>query len=189
MPFPTATTPDSRLSLDDLIAQNNVDKEEFETQPETRRDPVPMPGVPKVLTAEEQAKVSAETAAAAGEQIAGLVDNGARALCGMIGQEKDDKYRISSGQRHDLADSYGRVAEHYGFSGANPVFEAILLTFIIFTPKFRDAFQDRKIKRIEAEQQRQADEIRRQQLEINRLKAQSEINELKHNQDGGSSKE
>lgn len=185
--FPTEEkTPaliDSRVTLDDFIKNMSIDKDEtgFNTNLEIR-SPVPMPGRERILTPEEQAKLSEDTAAAAGDQLAGLVDNGTRALCGIIGSEKDDKYRISAGQRRDLADSYGRIAKHYGFSGANPLIEGILLTFIILAPKFKEAFSDRKMKKIEEEQQRQADEQRKMAAEIASLKAKAEIQKM--NSDG-----
>jgi len=189
MPFPTDTTNpqsvDSRISLDDFISKMSIDKDEIGPPPGSEttapRPIVPMPGVPKILSEEEQQQLSEDTAAAAGDQLAGLVDNGSRALCGIIGGNKDDKYRISAGQRRDLSDSYGRIAKHYGFSGANPLIEGILLTFIILAPKFKEAFGDRKMKKLEEEQQRQAEEQRRMSAEIASLKAKAEIEKAKNN--------
>ena len=129
--FPTATikapgVPESRMSLDDYISNMNIEKDNIGPLPGADpRPPVPMPGVAKVLSPEEEAKFSADTAAAAGEQLAALVDNGSRALCGIIGSNKEDKYRMSAGQRRDLTDSYGRLAQHYGFSGAAPAAEVL----------------------------------------------------------------
>lgn len=191
MAFPTDIKQppvDTRLSLDDFINNMNIDKDEIGPPPGTEnREPVPMPGREHILSPEEQAKLSVDTANAAGEQLAALVDNGSRALCGIIGSAKDDKYRISAPQRRDLADSYGRVAAFYGFSGANPLVEALLLTFIILTPKFKEAFTDRKMKKLEDEQTRMATEQVKMQAEIANLKAKAEIIKMQADERGAES--
>lgn len=187
MPLPehTAAPIDSKISLDDFIGEMNIDKDIIGPPPGSEeREPVPMPGVRRPLSPEEEAKISADTAKAAGEQLAALVDNGSRALCGIIGGAKEDKYRMSAGQRNDLADSYGRVAEHYGFSGANPLVEALLLTFIILTPKFKEAFTDRKMKKLEEEQERQDKEQKRMQADIALIQSKMKLEELNKSANG-----
>ena len=177
----------SRLSFEDMLDKMNVDKQEFE-QPEgfASREPVPMPGVRKILTPEEEANISLDSANEAGEQLAGLVANGSGTLCSMIGGEYTSKYSISASKRNDLKKSYSRVALHYGFGGANPLFEAVLLTLIILFPLFKSAFEDRKIKKVREEQERQAQEQIRlkarqnqMQAELEALKTEKEINNLK----------
>lgn len=186
MNYPKFDTPadDSRVNLDDLIQTLNVEKDQIGDPDAGFQEPVPMPGVKKILTPEEEAKISRETAMAAGEQIATLVDNGSRTLCGFIGGQKDDKYRMSAGQRRDLSESYTRMAMHYGFSGANPLVESLLLTVIILGPKFREAFSDRKMKRIIEEQERQALEQEKMRADIQKLQSMAEIQKLNQEVNG-----
>lgn len=181
--FPNAqqqNKPDSQLSLDEFIIQASVDKDEIgnpfpgsETQPQ--RTPVRMPGQRRVLSPEEEAKLSAETASAAGEQFATMADNLNRTLCSLIGGEKDEKYKISSGQRRDLSESYGRIAKHYGFGTTNPLFEGIFLSVLIFAPKYREAFQDKRYKALQDEQEKQKQEMIRMKSDLELIKIREQI--------------
>ena len=186
MPLPTATAPagNRNISLDDLMNEMSIDRQEFET-PGSYMEPVPMPGDRDKIDPEAGEKVSAETARAAGEQIANLVTNGSGAICGFIGSEKAEKYKVSAAQERDLSASYAKVAAHYNIQGTNPIFAAILLTIIILAPYFKTAFKDReKIKELEEEQATQAAEQRSQrsaqiQLAADMAKIQEELKQRK----------
>ena len=170
MALPT-TDNRANVSLDELINELNTPRQEFETPPPSEpRHPVPLPGDRSKIDPEAAERVSAETAAAAGAQIAGLVTNGTQALCAFIGGEKSDKYKISAAQQRDLAESYAKVAEHYNMSETNPVLAAVILSLVILGQPLRDAFSDRRIKKVEEEQQRLDQEQKRQALEMLRMR-------------------
>lgn len=176
------------MSLDELIAELAGEKIEYQQEPIE----VPMPGpVPGVNYDEKHKEMTRETAEAAGKQIAGLVVSGSEMLCGFIGKEKASKYSITAGQRRDLSEAYAEVAEYYGMGTTNPVFNAIMLTIIILSVPFKEAFSDRRVKKIEEEQQRQADELRRQNEELRMLAERQKIYEetqkgkVKENQENG----
>ncbi len=161
----------AQLSLDELINELNTPRQEFETpEPVEPREPVPIPGDRSKIDPFAAEQVSAETARAAGVQIATLVVNGSQALCGFIGNERSEKYKVSSPQQHDLAESYAKVAAYYNMSETNPVLAAVILTLIILAPPFRDAFSDRRMKKIEEDQKLIEAEQKRQAIEMLRMR-------------------
>ena len=173
MPLPGLPSERRPMSMDELIAQMNSPRQEFEIPvPAEPREPVPIPGDRSKIDPFAEEKVSQETAAAAGRQIAGLVVNGTQALCGLIGGEKSEKYKATASQQRDLADSYAKVAAFYNMSEANPVLAAVILTIVILAPGFKDAFSDRRMKKIEEEQKRQSEEQSRQRAEMEYLREQ-----------------
>jgi len=172
MALPTTAT-DSRpaLSYEELISELNTPRQEFEPAPgATDREPVSMPGDRSKIDPNGAEKVSAETAAAAGKQIAGLVVNGSQALCGFIGGEKGEKYKVTKAQESDLAESYAKVAAHYNMSETNPMIAAVILSLVILGPGFKDAFSDRRIKKLEEEQQLIQAEQKRQAIEMQKMR-------------------
>jgi hypothetical protein len=169
MALPTPE-PRAALSLDELINELNTPRQEFKTPENSERAPVPLPGDRSKIDSEAAERVSAETASAAGVQIAGLVTNGSQALCGFIGGEKSEKYKISAAQQRDLADSYGKVAAYYNMSETNPVLAAVILSLVILGPQFREAFSDRRIKKLEEDNKRIEAEQKRQALEMLRMR-------------------
>lgn len=177
-----AQKPDSEMSLDDFIKNASIDKDTHgftDVNPDTR-PVVPMPGQRRILNPEEQARLSEETSLEAGEQFATMADNLNRTICAMIGGEKDEKYKIASGQRRDLAGSYGRIAKHYGFGAANPLVEGIMLTGLIFIPKYREAFADKRINALVKEQEKQKAEISKMKADFEAMKLREQINESKN---------
>jgi hypothetical protein len=179
---PAATRPDSQMSLDDFIATASIDKDTHgftETDTDTRPI-VPMPGQRKILNPEEQARLSEETSMEAGDQFAIMADNLNRTICAMIGGEKDEKYKIASGQRRDLAGSYGRIAKHYGFGAANPLVEGIMLTGLIFIPKYREAFADKRINALVKEQEKQKAEISKMKADFEQMKLREQFKQAQN---------
>jgi len=183
MPLPGAPNDDPRsaLSLDELINELNTPRQEFQIPEPADREPVPIPGDRSKIDPEAAERVSSETAAAAGAQIAGLVVNGSQALCGFIGGEKSEKYKVSAAQQRDLADSYAKVAAYYNMSETNPVLAAVILTLVILAPGFKDAFSDRRMKKLEEEQKRLEQEQKRQALEMIKMREIMDRQENLHN--------
>jgi len=172
MALPTTAT-DSRpaLSYEELISELNTPRQEFEPAPgATDREPVSMPGDRSKIDPNGAEKVSAETAAAAGEMYASWAVNGTAGLCSIIGDEKGDKYKPSKAQEKDLANSYAKVAAYYNISDGNPLVGAIILSTVILGPSFRDALSDRKMKKLEEEQQLIQAEQKRQAIEMKKMR-------------------
>lgn len=171
MALPTPTDNRAALSLDELISELNTPRQEFEPAPNAEPRPeIPLPGDRSKIDPEAGEKISAETTAAAGKQIAGLVVNGSQALCGFIGGEKGEKYKVTKSQENDLADSYAKVAAHYNMSETNPIIAAVILSLVILGPGFKDAFSDRRIKKLEEEQKLIQAEQKRQALEMLKMR-------------------
>lgn len=198
MPLPLATEETkNKLSLDELIADMSHDRQHFD-QPE--RPEVPLPGDREKIDPEAGEKLSWETARTIGEEWASYAVNGTKGGCALISGEKAEKYSTPKPQEAELAKSYAKVAAHYNIAPANPIWNAAFLSLIILGPQFRTALQDKRLKEIEQEQQRQAEEQqrqaeeqRRQMEELNASKEQMSvikdqlgvIEKLKSNTDAG----
>lgn len=168
-------TPETRraISMDELINTMNTPRQEFEyTPPAEPREQVPIPGDRSKIDPEAENKFSAETARKAGEQIAELIVTGTAGACSLIGDEKATKYKPSKGEENDLAKVWARVAEYYGWAESNPILQAVIVTGAIVIPPFRDSFADRRMKKIEEEQKRQADEQTRILADMERMREQ-----------------
>jgi len=143
-------------SLDDLISELQTPRQDLKPPLEPGQEgnqPVqPSGGIPGAapgwLPESPVEQISDETARAAGEQIAGMLDYGSSTVCGLISGEDSGKYKFSAGEKRDLTTAYAAVAKKYSFSGADPVLWAVILTLLVVGPNIKEAFQDRRINKL-----------------------------------------
>ena len=157
---PAKANPDFKLkqfgNLDEIMQELNIEKQKFDP-------PAPPPGstsgeasaAPGSFNFEPE-PMSREEAERAGERAAILADS----LLSVVGmtiakEERSDKYKASPGELQDLSKAWGDVSEHYSFK-VNPLLNITLLNMMIYGPKMMQAANDRKLKKIQEEQARQA---------------------------------
>lgn len=150
------------MDIDELIGNLNEPKLEYD-RPSFDDVKIPNDNQVRQENIERAEELSRETAQEVGREFANLTINAVTGICSFVGQEPAKKYEIPASQKKDLSEAYARVAERYNMQATNPIVTAVILTIVVFSVPIRTALQDRKLKKIEAEQKRQADELQRMQ--------------------------
>ncbi|MDD3739148.1 MAG: hypothetical protein PHP31_07640 [Lentimicrobiaceae bacterium] len=148
----------NEISLQDMLGDMDNPKIEYD-RPTFEDVRIPNDELTRLENEQRAEELSKETAQEVGKSFADLATNAVTSVCSFIGQEPTERYKIRADQKKDLEKAYTKVAEHYNLKESNPVVTAIILTIIVFAVPIKTALTDRKLKKIEAEQKRQADEL------------------------------
>lgn len=124
----------------------------------------------------DQIEVSPERAKRTGESIAKVIDTSFNFVASnLIAKDSKKEYKALPKDLEDLAEAWGNIAsdKQWEFS---PGWQIAILNIIVYGPLVKEAFQDRKFKELQDEQDRQKDEIKRMKDEISRINSESRSN-------------
>jgi len=147
-------------------------------------EPDPQPEVPGFgdETDSDRPEVSPERAQRTGERIARLIDTGFSFTASSFIAKNDKEYRADPRDLQDIAEAWGEIAQEHNIS-IGPEWTLVILYIMVYGPLLKEAIDDRRLRLIEEEQQRQ-NLIQQQQearirevekiLEMERAKKQKE---------------
>lgn len=147
-------------------------------------EPEPQPEVPGFgdETDSDRPEVSPERAQRTGERIARLIDTGFSFTASSFIAKNDKEYRANPRDLSDIAEAWGEIAQEHNIS-IGPEWTLVILYIMVYGPLLKEALDDRRLRLIEEEQQRQ-NLIQQQQearirevekiLEMERAKKQKE---------------
>ncbi len=152
-------------------------------------EPDPQPEVPGFgdETDSDRPEVSPERAQRTGERIARLIDTGFSFTASSFIAKNDKEYRADPRDLQDIAEAWGEIAQEHNIS-IGPEWTLVILYIMVYGPLLKEALDDRRLRLIEEEQQRQ-NLIQQQQearirevekiLEMERAKKQEESSDGK----------
>ena len=160
---PTAQKP---LSLADIEAEFSRPTQAFDApaqgdippeliNPDNEPEPAPsMPTLDGYDDAPADEPVSPERARRTGERIARLIDTGfSFAAAGLIAKS-GKQYKAAPADLSDIADAWGEVAQEHNIS-LGPEWTLVVLYLMVYGPLLKEAFDDRRLRLVEEEQERQ----------------------------------
>ena len=147
-------------------------------------EPEPQPEVPGFgdEPVADRPQVSPERAQRTGERIARLIDTGFSTVASGFIARNDKEYKADPRDLQDIAEAWGEIAQERNIA-LGPEWTLAILYIMVYGPLLKEALDDRRLRLIEEEQQRQ-NVIQQQQearirevekiLEMERAKKQQE---------------
>lgn len=119
-------------------------------------EPEPQPEVPGFgdETDSDRPEVSPERAQRTGERIARLIDTGFSFTASSFIAKNDKEYRADPRDLQDIAEAWGEIAQEHNIS-IGPEWTLVILYIMVYGPLLKEALDDRRLRLIEEEQQRQ----------------------------------
>jgi len=119
-------------------------------------EPEPQPEVPgfgdEPVT--DRPQVSPERAQRTGERIARLIDTGFSTVASGFIARNDKEYKADPRDLQDIAEAWGEIAQERNIA-LGPEWTLAILYIMVYGPLLKEALDDRRLRLLEEEQQRQ----------------------------------